>query len=163
MTAAAANRCCATCMNRACVTVPFLHVDPEEESGVFAEMIDEEVIRRLCSNICVLFLEQSAGSSVFRSSDLRARRLPAHWVSVSIRLKPRSTAAQNQQVHFSFRLFPCTVQGSEIKSSERLWKFWISGLVVLCYRPKRRRNDWISRKNYLYLLPIGPLCFSCWQ
>ncbi len=60
MTAATANRCCVVCTSKACETEisPPPHVDPEEESGQFAGMVGEEVIRRLYSDIRALPAEQ---------------------------------------------------------------------------------------------------------
>ena len=66
------------------------HVDPEEESGLLAGMVGEEVIRRLYSDIRALPSEQSR---IIRLSGSRVRRSPAGWASASIRSKPRSTAA----------------------------------------------------------------------
>ena len=48
------------CTNRACATeISPPHVDPEEESGLLAGMVGEEVIRRLYSDIRTLPSEQS--------------------------------------------------------------------------------------------------------
>ena len=90
------------------------HVDPEEESGLLAGMVGEEVIRRLYSDIRALPSEQSR---IIRLSIAGFKGAAGHQHQYGQNPEvPRLSfaAAQTQQVRLPFRLPPRAVRRPEI-------------------------------------------------